>query len=42
MHKAHLSVNWNHEVLTRERRQTEDSQYYEEHEGCLYGPGIAD
>jgi len=27
------------EVLTCERRQTEDS-HYEEHQGCLYGPGV--
>jgi len=31
-----------HEVLARKRRQTEESQYYEEQEECLYGPGIAD
>jgi len=33
MHKAHLSLNWSRELLARERRQTEESQYYEEHEG---------
>jgi len=42
MHKARLSLNWSCEVLTRERRQTEDSQYYREHEGCLYGSRIVD
>jgi len=31
-----------HEILARERRQTEDSHYYEKEKGCLYGPGIAD
>jgi len=29
-------------ILARERRQTEDSQYYEEHEGCLYKSEVAD
>jgi len=42
MHKTRLSLNWSHKVLARERRQTEDSQYYEKYEGCLYGPEIAD
>jgi len=41
MHKARLSLNRNCEVLARERR-TEESQYYEKQEGCLYGPKIAD
>jgi len=35
MHKARLSLNWSCEILACERRQTEESQYYEE--GCLYG-----
>jgi len=35
MHKARLSLNWSREVLACERRQTEKSQYYEEHEGCM-------
>jgi len=30
------------EVLARKRRQTEESQCYEEQEECFYGPGIAD
>jgi len=29
-------------ILTRERRQTENSQYYEEDEACLYGSRITD
>jgi len=28
--------------LAHERGQTEESQYYEEQEGYLYGSGIAD
>jgi len=41
MHKTRLSLCWSHDILARERRQTEDSYYYEEHEGtCLYGLGI--
>jgi len=39
--KACLSLNQSREKLTRERRQTKESQYYEEQEECLYGPGIA-
>jgi len=42
MHETRLSLNQSHEVLAREKRQTEESEYYEKHEGCLYGPGIAD
>jgi len=42
MHKARLSLNRNCEVLTYERKQTEESYYYEEQEECLYDPGIAD
>jgi len=38
MHKVRLSLNWSREILARERRQTEESQYYKE--GCFYGPGI--
>jgi len=37
-----LSLNWSREALARERGQTEESQYYEEHKGCLYGPEIVD
>jgi len=39
MHKACLSLNWKREILVRERRQIKNSQYYEEHKGCLYGLG---
>jgi len=39
--EARLSLNRSREVLARERRQIEESQYYEEQEACLYGPGIA-
>jgi len=42
MHKARLSLNRSREVIARERRQTEESQYYEEQEECLYVSGIAD
>jgi len=37
MHKACL--NRSYEVLARERRQTEESQYKEQ-EKCLYGPEL--
>jgi len=40
MHKPYLSLNRSREILPRERRQTEESQYYEEQEGCSYNPGI--
>jgi len=36
MHKVRLSLNWSREILARERRQTEESQYYKEQEGCFY------
>jgi len=36
-----LSLNRSREVLARETRQTEESQYYEEQKECLYCPGIA-
>jgi len=42
MHKTHLNLNLNREVLARERRQTEESQYYKEQKGRLYEPRIAD
>jgi len=42
MHKVRLSLNWSREILTYERRQTEESQYYEEHERSVYGSEIAD
>jgi len=42
MHKARLSLNRSREVLAREKRQTDESQYYEGQKGCLYSPGIAD
>jgi len=35
MHKARLSLNWSREILIRERRQTEKSQYYKEQKGCF-------
>jgi len=35
MHKARLSLNRIHEVLARERRQNEESQYYEEQKECM-------
>jgi len=41
MHKARLSLNWSREILTRERRQIEESQYKEQEE-FLYDPEIAD
>jgi len=37
MHKARLGLNRSCEVLVHERRQIEESQYYEEQEGCLTG-----
>jgi len=40
MHKARLSLNRSRKV-SRERRQTGESQYYEEQKDCLYGSGIA-
>jgi len=42
MHKASLSLNQSCKVLARERRLTEESQYYEEQSWCLKDPGIAD
>jgi len=41
MYKTRLSLNRSRDILAREK-QTEESQYYEEHEGCLYEPEIAD
>jgi len=43
MHKVHLSLNRNHEILTRERRQTEENLNTMKNicmEGYLYGPEI--
>jgi len=42
MYEACLNLNRSCKVLARERRQTEEFQYYEEQKECLYGPGIAD
>jgi len=41
MRKARLNLNRSREVIARER-QTEESQYYEEQEECLYVSRIAD
>jgi len=44
MYKACVSLNQSCEILACKRRQkkTEESQYYQEQKGCLYGSEIAD
>jgi len=40
--KSYLQLNRSREVLAHKRKQTEESQYYEEQKRCLYGLRIAD
>jgi len=42
MYKTRLSLNLRYKVLARERRQIEESWYYEEQERYLYESEIAD